>query len=218
MCSAVIFMRRQIYGLACPILYSLIVFILPVHAVRVQKDADPTVLISTTKGPVVIKVCQTEAPITSKQFLKFVDRKFYDGLKFHRYEPGFVIQGGDPSGTGARGAKDAHGNDDTIPLEKSPTLHHDTAGVVGLARAYEPNSGSCQFYITLAPETFLDQPPGYAVFGRVIGGMENVMKLRAGDKMLEVRRMGGGKANDYLKGRVEKRVPLNDQSPGVGHQ
>jgi peptidyl-prolyl cis-trans isomerase B (cyclophilin B) len=202
--------RIRITILASAILLGTATIVPPALAVRVQEKGDPIVLISTTKGPVIIKVCQMEAPTTAGQFLKFVDRQFYNGLKFHRYVPNFVIQGGDPEGTGAGGAKRANGTDDTIPLEKVGTLTHDEPGVVALARANDPHSGSCQFYITLAPAKFLDNPPGYAVFGKVLGGMDTVMKLREGDKMLEVKRIGGGKANDYLKGRVEKRVNTQD--------
>src|ERR1700761_7912031 len=64
------------------------------------QGTDPVVLLKTTKGDIKIKVFKKEAPITSNNFLDLVGRKFYDGLSFHRYEPGFVIQGGDPTGTG----------------------------------------------------------------------------------------------------------------------
>jgi cyclophilin family peptidyl-prolyl cis-trans isomerase len=149
---------------------------------------DPVVLIETTKGPIKVKVFKKEAPITSNNFLDLVGRHFYDGLTFHRYEPGFVIQGGDPTGTGSGNFKDPKTHQDRlIKLEKVPTLKHDAPGMVAMARTSEPNSASCQFYITLKATPFLDEPPGYAVFGKVVDGMDNVMKLRAGDKMTKVK-------------------------------
>lgn len=146
---------------------------------------DPIVVLQTTKGPIKIKLFQKQAPITTANFLDLVNRKFYDGTVFHRYEPGFVIQGGDPTGTGT-GNFEAQGQARYIKLEKNPKLNHDAAGMVAMARTAAPNSASCQFYITLAPADFLDNPPGYAVFGKVVDGMDAVMKLRKGDKMTKV--------------------------------
>jgi peptidyl-prolyl cis-trans isomerase B (cyclophilin B) len=153
-----------------------------------KADADPIVDIETTKGPIKIRVFKKEAPITSNNFLDLVNRHFYDGLSFHRYEPGFVIQGGDPTGTGGGNFRDPQTHKDRlIKLEKVPTLKHDAPGMVAMARTSDPNSASCQFYFTLKAAPFLDEPPGYAVFGKVVSGMENVLKLRAGDKMKKVK-------------------------------
>lgn len=157
-------------------------------AFAAETGGNPIVVVDTTKGPIKIKVFKKEAPITSNNFLDLVGRKFYDGLTFHRYEPGFVIQGGDPTGTGSGNFNDpATHRDRLIKLEKVPSLKHDSAGTVAMARTNDPNSASCQFYITLKETPFLDDPPGYAVFGKVVSGMDNVMKLRAGDKMTKVR-------------------------------
>jgi peptidyl-prolyl cis-trans isomerase B (cyclophilin B) len=148
---------------------------------------DPVVLIKTTKGDVKIKVFKKQAPITANNFLDLVNRHFYDGLTFHRYEPGFVIQGGDPTGTGGGDFIDPKTHQArTIPLEKVPGLTHDAAGMVAMARTDNPDSASCQFYFTLAPAGFLDNPPGYAVFAKVVSGLDTVLKLRKGDKMLKV--------------------------------
>lgn len=149
--------------------------------------ANPIVVMDTTKGQIKMEIFQAEAPITSENFLDLVNKGFYNNLSFHRYEPGFVIQGGCPQGSGMGNYKDpATGKTRHIQLEKKPNLKHDAAGVVAMARAPEPNSASCQFYITLDKAGFLDNPPGYAVFGKVTEGLENVMKLRAGDKMNSV--------------------------------
>jgi cyclophilin family peptidyl-prolyl cis-trans isomerase len=151
----------------------------------VDATAGPIVDMKTTQGDIKIQVDKRDAPITSNNFLDLVNRHFYDGLTFHRYEPGFVIQGGDPHGDGTGGFIDPQTNRErTIPLEKSPNLNHGAAGVIAMARSNNPDSASSQFYFTLAPAPFLDQPPGYAVFGKVVGGMDSVMKLRAGDKIV----------------------------------
>jgi peptidyl-prolyl cis-trans isomerase B (cyclophilin B) len=149
--------------------------------------ADPIVSIETNKGVIKVEVFQKDAPITAENFLDLVNKGFYNGLSFHRYEPGFVIQGGCPNGTGTGDYKDpATGKKRTIQLEKKPNLKHNEAGIVAMARSNDPNSASCQYYITLAPAGFLDNPPGYAVFGKVVEGLENALALRAGDKMTKV--------------------------------
>lgn len=140
--------------------------------------ADRVAVLETTKGCIRFRLFESLAPITTKNFIELAERGFYNGLTFHRYVPGFVIQGGCPLGTGLGDAGR------TIPLEVTPALKHHKAGMVGMARAQDPNSASCQFYITLAPASHLDMK--YAVFGEVIEGLENVMALREGDKMLSV--------------------------------
>lgn len=138
-----------------------------------------TAVIVTNKGTIKFKLYEKEAPITTKNFIDLANRKFYDGLKFHRVAPGFVIQGGDPNGDGSGGSGK------TIPLEVSPNLKHDAAGVVAMARRSDPNSATSQFYITLAPTPDLDM--GYAVFGRVTEGLDVVKKIEVGDVMKTVR-------------------------------
>ncbi len=149
------------------------------------KSEDPTVVLETTKGPIKVVIYKSEVPITAGNFLGLVNRGFYNGLVFHRYEPGFCIQGGDPEGTGMGGS------DKKIPLEKSPNLKHSEAGIMAMARTANPHSASSQFYFTLGPASNLDDPPGYAVFGKVTEGLDNVMKLRKGDKMTKVYVQGG---------------------------
>jgi cyclophilin family peptidyl-prolyl cis-trans isomerase len=146
---------------------------------------NPVVVMETSKGTIKIEVFKNEAPVTAGNFLDLVGRGFYNGLTFHRYEPGFVIQGGDPKGDGTGGFVDPQTHRErTIPLETKPNLKHDSAGVVAMARSSDPNSASCQFYITLGAASFLDGQ--YAVFGKVIDGMPVVQQLRKGDKMTKV--------------------------------
>lgn len=137
-----------------------------------------TVTIETNKGTIKFALYEEDAPITTANFVKLARKGFYDGLTFHRVVDGFVIQGGCPHGTGTGGS------DETIPLEISPKLRHDAAGVVAMARSQNPNSASCQFYITLGPQSFLDD--NYAVFGRVTEGLDVVQSIRIGDTMSKV--------------------------------
>lgn len=148
--------------------------------------ANRKAIIETSKGTITIELFEDKAPITAGNFIDLIERGFYDGLKFHRYEPGFVIQGGDPRGNGTGGFVDPNTNRERrIKLEVTPELKHGEAGGVAMARSQEPNSASCQFYITLGPAEFLDM--NYAVFGRVIDGMDAVKQLRAGDSMTSVK-------------------------------
>ncbi|MBI4533555.1 MAG: peptidylprolyl isomerase [Candidatus Melainabacteria bacterium] len=146
---------------------------------------DPTVVMETTKGTIKIQVFKNDSPITANNFLDLVQRGFYNGLTFHRYEPGFVIQGGDPKGDGTGGFIDPQTKTERrIPLEVKPGLRHDSQGVLAMARSSDPNSASSQFYITLGAASFLDMQ--YAVFGKVIDGMSVVQQLRKGDHMTKV--------------------------------
>ena len=146
--------------------------------------ANRTAVMDTSKGRITIDLYEDKAPITAGNFMDLISRGFYNGLGFHRYEPGFVIQGGDPLGDGTGGFIDESGRERRIPLEVTPQLKHWAAGALAMARSQDPNSASCQFYITLGPAAFLDN--NYAVFGRVTGGMEVVQQLRAGDKITKV--------------------------------
>ncbi len=156
-------------------------------ALRKEKmnNIDPIVVIETNKGTIKIRVFKNEAPITANNFIDLVSKGFYNGLTFHRYEPGFVIQGGDPIGNGTGGYTDPQTRQERcIQLEVKPSLKHDCAGMVAMARSNAPDSASSQFYITLAPASFLDMK--YAVFGKVIDGLNIVQQLRAGDHMVKV--------------------------------
>ena len=147
--------------------------------------ANRTVTLDTSKGIIKFELFEDLAPKTAKNFSDIASTGFYNNKTFHRYVAGFVIQGGCPNGTGTGDyTNPATGRKQTVDLEVSPQLKHDAAGVVAMARSSDPNSASCQFYITLAATPNLDM--GYAVFGRVTEGLENVSKLREGDKMNSV--------------------------------
>lgn len=137
-----------------------------------------TAVIETEKGTIRFELYEDLAPITVANFIALAEQKFYDGLNFHRVEPGFVIQGGCPLGNGTGGS------DKRIPLEVTPNLRHGEAGAVAMARSSDPNSASSQFYITLGNASFLDG--NYAVFGRVTDGQSVVDSIRVKDKMVSV--------------------------------
>ncbi|MCI4343873.1 MAG: peptidylprolyl isomerase [Thermoplasmata archaeon] len=132
--------------------------------------ANPTVTLRTTLGDVRIELFRDKAPKTVENFVTLVRKGFYTGLTFHRVIPGFMIQGGCPTGDGTGGPGY------TIKDEFDATLHHDGAGILSMANA-GPNTGGSQFFITLAPTKWLDGK--HAVFGRVRGGMDVIEKIAA---------------------------------------
>jgi cyclophilin family peptidyl-prolyl cis-trans isomerase/predicted GIY-YIG superfamily endonuclease len=134
------------------------------------------VRIATDKGDIVLTLFPEEAPMHAAAFLKLAKAGFYDGLTFHRVEPGFVVQGGDPdgNGTGGPGYK--------LKAEFNQRPH--VRGTLAMARSSDPNSAGSQFYICLADARFLDGQ--YTVFGEMTEGFEALDALRRGDKMRTV--------------------------------
>ena len=135
----------------------------------------------TTLGDFTAEIFEDKAPITAANFLKLVEEKFYDGIIFHRVIDDFMIQGGDPTGTGRGGSKDV------IRDEFGPGLAHDSEGILSMANA-GPNTASSQFFITLEATPWLDGK--HAAFGRVVEGMDVVqaigkVKTDAQDKPVE---------------------------------
>ena len=124
-------------------------------------------------GKILLELYPDAAPTTVENFLKLVREGFYDGLTFHRVIPGFMIQGGDPLGNGMGGAKEhiigefkQNGFDNPLKHER---------GVISMARAFDPNSASSQFFIMHKDAPHLDG--AYAAFGRVVEGMETVDEI-----------------------------------------
>ena len=113
------------------------------------------------------------APETVKNFEELVGRGFYDGLIFHRVIPGFMIQGGDPEGTGMGGSDKRIRGEFAANGHPNPLKH--TRGVISMARSQNPNSASSQFFIMHADAPHLDGQ--YAAFGRVIEGMDTVDEI-----------------------------------------
>ena len=124
-------------------------------------------------GKIELELYPDVAPKTVANFTKLVGQGFYDGLIFHRVIPGFMIQGGDPQGNGMGGAKEKIvGEFKTNGFNN--TLKH-TRGVISMARSYDPNSASSQFFIMHADAPHLDGQ--YAAFGKVVNGMEVVDEI-----------------------------------------
>lgn len=134
--------------------------------------------IVTNKGIVKGLLYEDKMPITTKNFINLANSNFYNNLSFHRYVDNFVIQGGDPTGTGNGGSGQ------NIPLETHPSLLFNQAGVFGMARTNDPDSASSQYFITLAPATHLNNQ--YAAFGQVYSGFDVLGKLRLNDVMYSV--------------------------------
>ena len=133
-----------------------------------NKVANPIAVFETSKGNFEIELFADKAPKTAQNFINLVNKGFYDGLIFHRVIDGFMIQGGDPEGTGMGGPGY------TIPDEFHKDLKHDSEGILSMANA-GPNTGGSQFFITLAKTPWLDGH--HAVFGKVIQGMDVVKKI-----------------------------------------
>jgi cyclophilin family peptidyl-prolyl cis-trans isomerase len=122
----------------------------------------------TTSGNFTIELFEKQVPNTVGNFVKLAEKNFYDGVVFHRVIDGFMIQGGDPTGTG-RG-----GPGYTFADEIDPTLKHSAEGILSMANA-GPNTNGSQFFITLAPTPHLDGR--HTVFGKVVEGMDVVRKI-----------------------------------------
>ncbi|EUC48497.1 hypothetical protein COCMIDRAFT_33980 [Bipolaris oryzae ATCC 44560] len=129
------------------------------------------VALDTTIGTVVVELYNDHAPKTCKNFLTLAQRGYFNGLIFHRIIPNFMIQGGDPTGTG-RGGESIYG--EKFEDEISPQLKHTGAGILSMANS-GPNTNGSQFFITLAPTPWLDGK--HTIFGRVKSGMQVVKKL-----------------------------------------
>jgi cyclophilin family peptidyl-prolyl cis-trans isomerase len=123
---------------------------------------------TTNKGEFIAEMFEDKAPKTTKNFIDLVEKGFYDGMIFHRVIDGFMIQGGDPTGTGMGGP--GYEIDD----EFGPGLKHDDEGILSMANA-GPNTAGSQFFITLAPTPWLDGH--HAVFGKVVEGMDVVRQI-----------------------------------------
>ncbi len=142
--------------------------------------------IATPKGEIVFRFYPDDAPLHSAAFIKLARAGFYDGLTFHRYEPGFVIQGGDPSGNGTGGPG--------YNLDAEFNSQKHLKGTVAMARSSNPNSAGSQFYICIEDAPFLNNQ--YTVFGHVVEGQNVVDAIRAGDVMTKVTIEAGAAAGN----------------------
>ena len=148
------------------------------------KDPENTLLLETTKGPVVIELRPDLAPNHVAHIKKLVREGFYDGVVFHRVIDGFMAQGGDPTGTGMGGSKYPN-------LKQEFNAEPHVRGVASMARAQNPDSANSQFFIVFNDARFLDRQ--YTVWGKVIEGMENVDQIKRGEPVRDPDSMGSVK-------------------------
>ena len=134
--------------------------------------ADTKVKLATSKGDIVIELNEEKAPVTTKNFLEYVNDGFFAGTVFHRVIKGFMVQGG-----GMTADLQSKGTRKPITNEASNGLKNDR-GTLAMARTNDPNSATSQFFINHADNDFLNYAsaanPGYAVFGKVVEGMDVV--------------------------------------------
>lgn len=148
-----------------------------------QDGASVEAVLKTDKGDIVLRFFPDVAPVTVASFLHLARTGFYNGVRFHRVEPGFVIQGGDPKSRDAN-APDAGtgGPDYYLPAEFNDRKHK--IGTLSMARSQDPNSGGSQFFVCLGDQPSLDGQ--YTVFGETVSGMEVVNSIVPGDIIREV--------------------------------
>jgi peptidyl-prolyl cis-trans isomerase B (cyclophilin B) len=162
-------MAAAVIGLLAPAAGSVAVREKPV------KESDSVVVMETSLGAIKIDLFKDKAPLTIKNFLAYVDSKFYDGTIFHRVLPNFVIQGG-----GFKPGLVEKKSRGPIKNEAGNGLSN-LRGTIAVARTSDPNSGTCQFFINVQDNKFIDKSKdtdGYCVFGKVIAGMDVVDKIK----------------------------------------
>jgi peptidyl-prolyl cis-trans isomerase A (cyclophilin A) len=137
----------------------------PLNAEPAPDKGRPIAIFDTTEGTFQAQIFTDLAPVTADNFISLAKKGFYDGTIFHRVIDGFMIQGGDPTGTG-RG-----GSEEIIKDEFGPGLAHSAPGILSMANSGK-NTATSQFFITLAATPWLDRK--HAIFGEVIKGMEVV--------------------------------------------
>ena len=134
-----------------------------------SKVANRIAVFDTNMGEFEIELFEDKTPITTKNFIDLAQEGFYDGVIFHRIIDGFMIQGGDPTGTGMGGPGY------TIEDEFTPELTHESEGILSMANTGRPHTGGSQFFITWAATPWLDGH--HTVFGKVVNGMEVVREI-----------------------------------------
>jgi peptidyl-prolyl cis-trans isomerase B (cyclophilin B) len=143
---------------------------------------DIRIVIHTAKGDIEAMLFPSKAPVTTASFLNLAARRFYHGLTFHRVVPRFVIQGGDPIGTGSGGPGYRFEN------EVHPSLSHVNVGALAMANA-GPNTNGSQFYVTidsLKQEHVKSLDGSYSIFGQVTKGLDIATKIAQGDKIQSI--------------------------------
>lgn len=163
-----------------------------IYTPEYKPNGNEVAVINTSKGTIKVKLAGEDAPIHVGNFVELADKGFYNDIKFHRYVPGFVIQGGCPNtrdktpqevidGVNSGMSNFGTGNPGYSIKEEFTTNPHNEHkdGTLAMARSANPNSAGSQFYFCLGPQPMLDD--GYTVFGDTIEGKDVIDSLRVGD-------------------------------------
>ena len=164
-------MKKTLFGLFA-------VTICLTTATNASDMPDIRIIVKTSKGDIEGTLYPSKAPVTVANFLNLAKRGYYDGITFHRVIPDFMIQGGDPTGTG-RG-----GPGYTFEDECRPDLKHDKPGIFSMANTGRPVTNGSQFFITHVPTPWLDGK--HTVFGAVTNGQDVVNAIKQGDTILKI--------------------------------
>jgi len=140
----------------------------------------PKAQMNTDKGTMTIEFYDKDAPKTVENFITLAKKGFYDGVVFHRVIPNFMIQGGDPTGTGTGGPGY------TIPDELTGDNQYHDFGVLSMANTGRPNSGGSQFFICHSRQSTQHLDRKHTVFGKVVDGLDVVNQIRQGDKITSI--------------------------------
>ncbi len=163
-----------------------------------QPAGDEVAVFETSRGTIRATLDAAGAPIHVANFCELAEKGFYDGIKFHRYVPNFVIQGGDPNTRDMTPEEVVRGGKPGCPqpgtggpgycikaeYRTNPNNKHED-GALAMARSMAPDSAGSQFYFCLGAQHFLD--PNYTVFGQAVEGLDVIKSLRAGDEIVSVK-------------------------------
>ncbi len=164
---------------------------------KYQPTGEEIAVFHTTQGEIRVQLAGKDAPIHVGNFVELAQKGFYNGIKFHRYVSGFVIQGGDPqtrtmsadevvrgvNSMFSRLGSGGPGYSIKAEYKTNPNNRHND-GALAMARSMDPNSGGSQFYFCLGPQHRLDSD--YTVFGQTIEGKDVIEKLRVGDAIIDI--------------------------------
>ena len=156
---------------------------------------DVKIVMKTDKGDIALTVFASMVPVTAASFLNLAKRGYYDGITFHRVIANFMIQGGDPTGSGMGGP--GYKFED----EFVATLRHDKPGILSMANA-GPNTNGSQFFITHGPTPHLDHR--HSVFGEVTSGQDVVDAIAQGDKIVGIEILDAAAVDTLLEEKAER--------------
>ena len=159
------------FHIVCILFFTTIVYAQPTNKISMTTSTETIVQLNTTQGVIRIRLFKDIAPKTCDNFIQLIEKGYYNGIIFHRVIPNFMIQGGDPTGTG-RGGESVWGKD--FEDECDPNVKFNKVGLLAMANR-GPNTNGSQFFITTAATPWLHMK--HTIFGEVIEGYENVQKI-----------------------------------------